>query len=189
MPLYRIQNEQRGSALVIILTVIAILVVLGGITYVLINNNKGSSGLTNTFHQTKTATTADEVKALLTDAKAGKYDAKCTYLLKTVESTLYVQGDSKMRVDTTIEDKPGHFVRLGDSVYIWADGNPKGSILPISDENKDSEYTPDGFASRVDQYNIKCQSVGRLSDSLFAMPSDVTFTDFKARDAGASSSQ
>lgn len=185
MASYSHKNEQRGSALLILLAVAAVLVVAGAIAYLLLTG-KGSVG--NVFHSTITATTPSEVKALLMDAKAGKYDAKCTYLLKSVENTLYMQGDAKMRVDTVIEDKPGHFVRLGDSVYIWADGNPKGSKLPISDKNKDSQYTPDGFASKVEEYDIKCESVGRLSDTLFTLPSDVTFTDFNSQLRSSSSS-
>jgi len=181
--------KQRGSALVILLSVAAVLVVAGAIVFVLMSKKDGDFSLASTFHRTITATTASEVRTLLTDAKAGKYDAKCTYLLKSVESTLYVKGDSKMRVDTAIADKPGHFVRIGDSMYVWADGNPKGSILPISDDNEDGEYTPDGFASKVEEYNVKCESVGHLSESLFTPPPNVTFTDFKIRSGAPSSSE
>lgn len=179
-------TKQRGSALVIIVTVAAVLVVIAAIAYVLLSKKDSKPSLGNVFHKTVTATTADEVKTLLTDARAGKYDAKCTYLLKSHESSLYIKGDKKMRIDTVIDDKPGHFLGLDDSMYIWADGNPKGSILPLKN-NKDSEYSPDSFANRVEEYHVKCESVASLSDSLFVPPSDVTFADFKAQGGSASS--
>jgi hypothetical protein len=172
------EKNSRGSALVIALTVVAVLVIIGAIAYALLAKNGGSS-LKNLFHKTITATTADEVRTLLSDAKAGKYDVKCTYNIKSVESTLYIKGDDKMRVDTVITDKPGHVLRLDESVYLWAEGNPKGSRLPVTKE--DSDYTPDGFANKVEESKAKCQSVGSLDESLFAVPSDVEFEDFHVR--------
>lgn len=182
-------NRQSGSALVTILAVAAILAVLGAIVFMLVNKKDNEFSLANISHQSRTATTSEDVKALLTDVHAGKHDAKCTYLLKSIKSTLYIQGAKRMRVDTIIGDKPGHFVRMNDKMYMWADGNPKGTILPISDETIDNAYTPDGFASKVDEYKIKCESVGRLSESLFTPPSNVTFAEFKDQIRSSSSSE
>lgn len=183
MTFYSRQNKQRGSALVIVLAITAVLATGGAIAYALISSNKdgGVVDLKSISHKTITATTSSEVKTLLTNAKAGDYDAKCTFTSESGDGTLYIKGPVGMRVDTTISDKPAHVLQHGDSVYIWADGQSEGSKFPMSDENKDSQYSPDAFANKVDEYHIKCQSVARLSDSLFTLPPSVTFVDVNSQ--------
>lgn len=175
-------RKQRGSALVIIVTIIILLAVSGAIIYVLLNKQKGGSdALPSIGFKAITAKTPDDVITLLKSAKAGSYDAKCTYTDKTTgEGTLYIKGD-KMRVDTTISQKPGHVLKLGDSTYIWADGQSEGSKFPVREENKDSIYSSDNFAAKAQEDNVVCQSVANLRDSLFVLPKSVNFVDVNSQ--------
>lgn len=184
MTSYSRNDEQRGSAVVIALTVTAVVVTIGAIAFVLIANGGKNNGidLGKIGHKTITAATSEEVKVLLTSAKAGDYDAKCTYTDENGDSTIYISGAAKMRVDTTINEKPGHVLRLGDAGYVWADGQKEGSKLPFKSESStSSKYSPDTFASKVDQYHVKCESVAGLDDSLFTLPTDVTFVDVNSK--------
>ena len=184
MASYSRQDKQRGSALVIILTLVAILATAGAIVYVLLSSNDKGGGvdLGKIGQKTTTASTSDGVKALLTKAKAGEYDAKCTYTSESGDGTLYVSGAEKMRVDTTINDRPGHVLRLGGAGYIWADGQSEGSKLPFqSGSSTDSKYSPETFASKVDKYHVRCESVGHLSESLFTLPKGVNFIDVNSQ--------
>jgi len=179
------RKRSRGSAVIITLIIVVIVAIISAIVYVVLSKSRESGGTRNIFSKTITATTPDEIKALLTDAKAGKYDAKCTYTTTTTEedaseSTIYIGGAKKMRVHTPINKQPRHLVRVDDVAYVWADGDNKGSKLPMADESETGTYTPNTLSSKAQEYHMKCNSVGDLDDSLFALPKDVTFTDFNA---------
>lgn len=183
-------HTTRGSVLVIILSIVAVVALSGAVAYTYIARNGNTSGGALVAPKTITATTPDGVKALLTNAMAGKYDAKCTYTTtsminkndtKPVTSTLYIHSAKKMRVDTPISNKPGHMLWLGESVYIWTDGDSKGSILPITNDGNGKTYTPEGFSSKVKEYRATCQSVPQISESMFTKPSKVEFVDFNAQ--------
>ena len=191
MASYSRQDKQRGSSLVIILAAAAVLVTGGAIAYVLLSKNSGGEGvnLSSIGHKTITASTADSVKALLTNAKAGDYDAKCTYTDESGNGTLYIKGSDTMRVDTTIKEKPAHVVRIKDAMYIWADGQTEGSKFPVTDTNGGSKYSPDSFATKVDKYHVKCESVAHLSESLFTLPKSVNFVDVNTQLNSYSSDQ
>ena len=175
-------DTQRGSVLVIILTVAVMLVVSGAIAYVLLSKKEGgTAALPSIGFKSITAKTPADVTTLLKSAKAGNYDAKCTYTDKTTgDGTIYVKGD-KMRVDTTISKKPGHVLKLDDSTYIWADGQSEGSKFPVRPENTDSVYSAESFASKAQEDNVSCQSVASLSNSLFTLPSNVNFVDVNSQ--------
>lgn len=186
--LYSRKDPQRGSAIVIALVVAAVVITAGAIGYVLFSKSQGRDvDLGALTHKTITADTSDEIKTLIQNVRNGDYDAKCTYSDDNGDSTLYLSGATKMRIDTTIEDKPGHIIRLDDAGYIWADSQSEGSKLPFTDEKKDSKYSPETFASKVDENNLKCQSVSKLSESLFTLPTDVNFVDVNTRFNSASS--
>jgi len=182
-------QSSRGSALVVILVVIGVVGIIGAVAYVLLNKNGGGVG--NIFGSTKTATSPGDIKSLLTEAKSGKFDAKCTYNTsggdKPADSTIYMSGAKKLRVDTPINGKPGHLIRIDDSAYLWADGDTNGSKLPITDKGESSKYTPDEFSKKAKDYRMTCESVSSLSDSLFNLPSGVSFVDFNAQLQSSSS--
>lgn len=181
MASYSQNNRQRGSALVIILTIAVVLLTGGALAYVGINQlNKEGKGIDVPLvgQKTITATTPETVKGLLTKAQAGEYDAKCTFTDDAGnQGTLYVEGEKKMRVDTTISDKPGHVLRLDDKVYIWADGQDEGSLFPMREDKANSNYSAEKFADNVEKYKVTCKSVGSLDSSLFALPKGVNFVD------------
>lgn len=173
-------QSSRGSALVIILVIVGVVGIVGAVAYVLLNNG-GSVG--NIFGSTKTATSTGDIKSLLADAKAGKFDAKCTYTTsgsEPTDSTIYMSGAKKMRVDTPINGKPGHLIRIDNSAYLWADGDSTGSKLPMTDKGEGGKYTPDEFSKKAKDYHMTCESVSSVKDSLFELPSDIKFVDFNA---------
>lgn len=175
-------QSSRGSALVIILVVVGVIGIVGAVAYVLLSKNGG--GVANIFGSTKTATSPGDIKSLLTEAKAGKFDAKCTYTTSgndSADSAIYMSGAKRMRVDTPINGKPGHLVRIDNSAYLWADGESNGSKLPMNDKGDSGKYTPDEFSKKAKEYHMTCESVSSLSDSLFNLPSGVSFVDFNAQ--------
>lgn len=182
-------QNSRGSGLVIILSIVAVIAISGAVAYTFVTRgsnvkNTASSSAPATV-KTVSATTPEEVKAILTDAMAGKYGAKCDYTTttadsKSTQSTLYIKDSKKMRVDTPISNKPGHMLWLGEAVYLWADGDSKGSILPVKDSSQSKTYTPDGFASKVKEYHATCQSDAHMDESLFTKPANIEFVDFNA---------
>lgn len=181
-------QNSRGSGLVIILSIVAVIVIGGAVAYAFMARKNTATGsvISPAPPKTITATTPDGVKALLTDAMAGKYGAKCSYMTTANDSTstksmLYVKSAKKMRVDTPISDKPGHMLWLNDLVYIWADGDSKGSILPVTSSTQSKTYTPDGFSSKVKEYQATCQSVPAMDESLFEKPTNIEFIDFNAQ--------
>lgn len=179
----------RGSALVITLIVVGVVAIIGAVAYTLLSKN-GNGGVGNIFGSSKTATSPGDIKSLLTEAKAGKFDVKCTYTTTgndSIDSTIYMSGAKKLRVDTPINGKPGHLIRIDNSAYLWADGDSNGSKLPMTDKGEGSKYTPDEFSKKASDYKMKCESVSSLSDSLFSLPSGVSFVDFNAELQGSSS--
>ena len=182
---HSLKSKQNGSALVIILVAVVIVAIAGVGVFIA----KGSSDKKDTTSQQSskttpfkaiTATNTADVKSLFSAAKAGTYDAKCSYTDDSGKnSTIYVSGD-KMRVDTTINTKPGHMLVLASTAYIWADGDSKGSSLPVTKDSNSTGST-DKFADNVDKYKLSCQSTSRLDASLFKKPDSVTFTDFNSQ--------
>lgn len=178
-----LQAKQTGSTHLIVL-VVAVLVIIGGI---------GAYLATGGFKKTVTATTPTEVKALLASARAGDYDAKCTYenkeadsdalIVATGPSTLYVSGADKMRMDTEVSGKNTHMMQLDDSMYMWADDNDKGSKFPITD----SSDSANEFAEDAEKNQLKCESAD-LDASMFELPSNVTFTEPRTQFESSSNS-
>lgn len=187
MVFHSLRSKQTGSAHAIILIAVVVLVLIGVGVYITQGNSKRTSN--NTGQQTSvispfkstTATTSTDVKTMIKTARAGTYDVKCTYTDDSNNSsTIHISGSDKMRIDTTINNSPGHMLWLDKTVYIWADGNDKGSTLPVKEGGSDSGST-DKFAENVDKYKMKCESTKNLDRSLFKLPTNVTFTDFNSQ--------
>jgi hypothetical protein len=201
MAAHSLKIQQTGSAH-LFLMVVVVLIIIGGIgAYVATGGFKKDSNSSQNRHQTSAgdnftvtkASTAADIKAMLAAAKAGDYDVQCTVDYDKVpeasnallpvsgKSTLYISGTARMRVDTTINHKPGHFMRLGKSVYLWADGAKQGSKIPVSTKSSSSSSSTDTFTKDAEKYDMQCQSVARLDDSLFVLPTGVTFTDLNSQ--------
>jgi len=186
MVLHSLNSKQNGSALVIVLVAVVLVAVVGAGVYITKGDSKKENGTspqnsTATPFKSITATNTADVKSLFSAAKAGTYDAKCSYTDDSGKnSAIYISGAEKMRIDTTIDNKSGHMLVLGKTAYIWAEGNAKGSTIPVTNSSNSSTST-DKFADNVEKYKLSCQSVSRLDASLFKQPTDVTFTDFNSQ--------
>jgi len=209
MASYSLQSRQTGSALMIIVFIVVLVVIGGAGAYVAtggfkdktdVSQTKPGQQATHSNFQATTATTAADIKTMLAAAKAGDYDVECTLnydnsadasnslLPASGPSTLYVSGATKMRVDTTFKDKPGHFMRLGSAAYLWADGNKEGSQFPVTSSNSSASSSTTKFTEDAEKYDTKCQSVAKLDASLFVLPTGVTFTDINSQFNSSSSS-
>lgn len=184
MKIQSLRNKQDGVAHLALL-VVAILVVVGGIgAYILTkgskkndSNNPGTSQQSMMPFTQKTANTPEEMKSMMTAARNGNYAAKCTFTDDSGNASYIYIAKDRMRVDTTINKKAGHMVWTTDKAYIWADGDTKGSILPVTNESSSSQQT-DKFADSAAKYKMSCQTQKQLDDSLFKIPTNVKFTDF-----------
>ncbi len=194
-------NTKQSGAAHLIAIVAVVVVLIGGIgAYVVLGGSKDKDAnpgqntqqndAASNFVATK-AITPSEIKTLIAAVKAGTYDAKCTLdygeglpksqsaLTTTGPATLYLSGAKKMRLDATIESKPSHFMRVDTFVYLWADGNPKGSKIPVSTKSSSSSASSaDSFAKNAEKYKMKCESAASLDNALFTPPTNVTFTEY-----------
>ena len=200
-----LHTKQTGSALMIVVFIVVLAVIGGAGAYVATGGFKnqtddntaktGQQSTASNFRAT-TATTSADIKTMLAGAKAGDYDVKCTLnydnaadsnnslLSASGPSTLYVGGATKMRVDTTFKDKPGHFMMVGNAAYLWADGGKEGSKFPVTKSDDSSTTT---FTKDAEKYDTKCQNLPKLDDSLFTLPQGVTFTDINSQFQSSSS--
>lgn len=185
-------KAQSGSALIISLVVAAV-VIIGGVAAYVVTDGFGSNGSddskqsSNTDstgsaeNQPQTASSGAAVSAMFADVVAGKYDVRCTYQDDANSGTIYYSagssGDVKMRFDTTSSEYNGHVLRLNDTVYTWAEGQDTGTKLTVTPAESDDKYSVDKYKADPGKYNLKCENVGTLKASVFAVPSDVTFMD------------
>lgn len=189
-----LSSKQTGSVLMIVVIVAVLAVIAGAGAYVVTNSSKNNNSQSNQqtsdtpkFKAVKASTTAD-VTALFAAVKSGDYDAKCTMhspgttdpkvITFTGDATFYVTGNNKFLLNATFNNQPSHFLRLGNTLYIWSDGKDKGSKFPVTDEKKSS---PNSFASEAEKYHLQCESIKHLNDSFFMQPTGVTFIDINSQ--------
>jgi hypothetical protein len=197
MRFHKLTSSQNGSAIMIVVFIVVLALIGGAGAYVATGGFKNGGDNTNSQQTNKnfksvTATSTADLKTMFAAAKADEYDIKCTLnydksaasknalLPVSGPATLYVDGAKKMRVDMTISGKSSHFMRLGQSAYLWNDGATKGSEFPITNESAtstSSQLSTESFADNAKNYDLKCQSVADLDVSLFILPTGVTFTE------------
>lgn len=186
-----LHNNQNGASHLVLL-IVTVLVIVGGIgVYILTGSRKNQNDKTTSSQQPvtpfkmMTATNATDIKSMINASRAGNYDVKCRYTDDSGNaSTIYVTKD-KMRVDTTINKKAGHMIWLSDKAYIWADGDTKGSILPVTKDTDSSKQT-DKFADNVDKYKMSCQNATHIDVTLFKVPTNISFTEFSTQSGSSS---
>ncbi len=176
-----------------IILVIGLLILIGGGIFFL--TKKSSSPVTTTGNQTGNAIEGT-LKSLLTGGKS----VKCTFTNQvegaTSEGTVYVAGE-KMRGDfktnTQGASSNSHMIVDSQFSYIWTDESNQGFKFPVGSEaSPGTQGTADEGASANNQpinldekVNYSCQDWS-TDNSLFTLPSNVTFSTFTIPGASGS---
>jgi hypothetical protein len=135
----------------------------------------------------------EEFQSTIEDmAKSGK-PYKCEYKMTveniTQEGILYFGGKDMMRGDIAL-DMPEmgkshtHFIKSGDTQYIWTDEQPGGIKMTITEEElKEMQEMGEGeFQQNIDmntKMNLKCVKWSPDA-SMFKPPSNIEFQDLSA---------
>ncbi len=178
-----LKNNQSGNALVIGLIIAAVVIVGGGAVYFATkkssNNNSNDHKATSSKSEETSNKQPASYKTLLANAKAGKYDVKCTYSQGKNTGTFYVRNDKKMRFETSTPKGMGYAIRLSNKTYVWNKGQSQGVLITdTSSSTKNNEkYSTEKYSKQPANYHLKCQIANNLSDSLFTPPSSVKFID------------
>ncbi len=171
-----------------IILVIGLLILIGGGIFFL--TKKSSSPVSTTGSQTGNAIEGT-LKSLLTGGKS----VKCTFTNQvegaTSEGTVYVAGE-KMRGDfkTTAEGASTNSHMIVDSQfsYIWTDESNQGFKFPVESEaspTTEGTTTPNQGFDLNEKVNYSCQDWS-ADNSLFTLPSNVTFSTFTIPGASGS---
>jgi hypothetical protein len=174
---------------------VLILFIIGSGAYLALNKSPQPSTNKSPITQNKpadseTQTVQGTIKSLLSSGKS----QKCTYSSNlesaSVSGTLYV-ANGKMRVDfasgTEQAKISGHMIMDSGFSYVWTDMSKQGIKMAIDQKLQQPSGIPaGGQALDVNQtFAYTCQ--GWIGDgSVFALPSDITFSTF-ALPAAASS--
>lgn len=149
------------------------------------NPSEGASLMTD-------GTSVEEFSATLEEmAKKGK-PYKCEYTLKEGEfdqtGTVYFAGTEKMRGDITMTvPETGktlmHFIKDGDTQYIWTEGQTTGMKMTWTDEDEAKmKETAQDNQQNVDmntKVGLKCNKWSP-DGAMFEVPGNVKFQDLSA---------
>ena len=178
-----------------IILIVIVLALLGGGYYVL----SGKAQLPNVKQMV-------EQKAMnsIADAVKNAVSLKCVYTDETGKSmTTYIKGTQvRMTGYTMAPGQTGNALMKDGKMYMWDDVKKQGSVIELNMEDvpqgvEDAAKTADSKPASAGAVNWKDTLAGlekikdsckpeTIADSMFAVPTDVTFTDFAAQleDAG-----
>jgi hypothetical protein len=178
----------------IIIVVVILLIVLVGGAFFLLGKSHTNPVKSVQTQMTKMST---EHKSLA-DFFSMTGSQKCTFSDKSNNSsgTLYI-GDSKMRGDLQTADNgktaTTHMINDGSYVYIWTDGQKDGykmSTATIKKEAAQVSMSPESNAPSEAQPSSGPVNMNQKADyscgpwsvdsSMFAVPQNVTFTDYSS---------
>ncbi|MDD5111666.1 MAG: hypothetical protein PHG85_03910 [Candidatus Altiarchaeota archaeon] len=141
---------------------------------------------------TKAATTTQAAGGVVSDIKdlvsamssGGSY--RCTYSFKDVSMDALIKG-KMYRSHSTVEGVSYTTVSDGTWVYTWAEGAATGIKFNI-EKMKSSSGKPEGYTDLSDvsksAVQVDCKAEV-ISDSMFSVPSQVTFQDMSDITASA----
>jgi len=176
-------NKKTG---IVIGVVILLLVVLGIVVFSMKNKNKTqttSTMMTQPETQNSTTeTTQGTLKSLFTSGKS----VQCSYNNATADNSANVSGtvsvaSGKMRGDfktTTNETTVNtHMIVDSQNSYIWTDMSKQGFKFAITDQQQTSTAGKTQGPDMNQVANYSCQP-WKADDSVFTLPSDITFSTF-----------
>lgn len=180
--------KKQGKALVIISAIVGALIIGGVVAYFMTdgfgtqksNGTNGSSeqNQTQSSQQTDKPTTGFE--ALLASAKTGKFDVKCTYEQNGDKGTFYVRGENTMRFDAVSSEGTSHAIKTDNTLYVWSGSESTGMMFVDTDTSSadnEADYSIDKYEDDSAAYNLHCENVGKLNNSLFTPPNNIEFID------------
>lgn len=172
----------------IMIAVAFLLVLLGGIGYVMWARQsvKGpvTNSVKNTIMQDKPATQSMSFKDLLTK----NITQKCTFTDKNesanVSGETYIKNGTMRGIITTMaggKTIKSNMIVNSKTAMMWMDGQKTGYTYSIESMNAQVTGAPtkDELVDLSKNYNYKCEP-WTSDDSLFTAPKDITFTDFSS---------
>lgn len=156
-------------------------------------------------NESKDSASVEEFQTTIEEmAKSGK-PYRCTYTMTTEgiaqEGTLYFAGEDRIRGDVVVDMPEGgktttHFVKDGETQYIWTDDQPTGMKITITkeEEAKMKEEAAENNQQNVDmdmKVNLKCTKWSP-DKAIMTPPSNIQFQSLdemmKAATGGAGTS-
>jgi hypothetical protein len=177
-----------------IIIVVLILILIAAGAYLLMKKtpqapvNHAPVTIQNKPANSKSQTMQGTIKSLLTAGKS----QKCTYSSQlessSVEGIVYVTN-GKMKGDFTTTSKEnkvtGHMIVDGGYSYIWTDLTSKGIKMAIDLQQQPSSASANSQAPDINQsFSYTCQG-WTPDNTVFAPPSNVSFTTFTLPSSGA----
>ncbi|MDT0200476.1 hypothetical protein [Nocardioides sp. AE5] len=122
---------------------------------------------------------AEDGDALVQKAFAGDLTIRCTFEQEGHHGVAYVTGDAHLRMEVDAPEGTMHMLKLDRESYIWGGGMPMGikfdgEALNESFAAQFDQFTPEAFEQHAVGDNVSCEEYTG-DDSVFAVPSDVTF--------------
>lgn len=182
----------------IIVAVVVLLLLAGGGYYLFARSHKNTQTAENTMPQNQMQQMTTGKKSLF-DFFSVAGSEKCTFTDKATNGSgaVYVSS-GKMRGDfqSVVEGKTNqtHMINDGKFIYMWTDGQKTGykmslelvkkeaaqvTISPQNNSGSSGERPPSQVANMNRQADYSCGSWS-ADESKFAVPSDITFTDYSA---------
>ena len=166
--------------------IVIIVVIIGIVLFTRSGGDVVTKDSTATVSQSERTSTAQSLKDLI----AANRPQQCTVTTSTdageSTGTVYVAG-GKMRGDFSVRTNnvsvASHMISDGSTNYIWTDGQPQGFKMSLEESATAGTGTAGASEYQAFDYNAalnyKCESWSG-DQSLFALPSGVTFVDMKA---------
>ena len=171
-----------------LIAIIALLVLVGGLTYLKTKSQSPKSPATTT-NSTKPT---QQAKTKISDWLKKKSSVVCTIENNGQKTTIYIKGD-KIRVDgmtTSTQNQKSYYIQDDKYAYIWTDGKPNGTKYPLKsflNDNEDDSETNTNAPQKFDLkemeaawegMNYKC-TPKNIPDSNFTPPSNIKFVDLE----------
>lgn len=169
-------NYQKGIGVVVIVTIVAIVFIVGGVVYV----------STGEKQSTETSTPVSKTDTFSDDNSSLGSNEKCTMSFGNegapIRGTIYISGESVRQhlIDSTTE----HHVIIKDSTaYAWEEGSEVGAKI-ISDDPKFMENSLEMLSMRANPdpelaqiYNFSCEEWYNTDPYRFNLPNNVDFIE------------
>jgi hypothetical protein len=174
----------KNKTLVIVAAVI-ILLLLGGAAYLTLSKSSTNQPVTAKTTPAPTTSANPGNNTTLAGLLALGQNLRCSFNVNgtnggTTQGTFYVsngnvRGDFVMKTADGKENQMS-MIRIGDENYIWGSALPRGIKMKLSLDQLSKNAQASQFSSVNQKVDYNC-APWSVDSSLFALPTNVTFTD------------
>ncbi len=148
-------------------------VIIGGVAVIALFSNRSQNIVNNTAEDgLMNDESAETTDASINDFLATGENKKCEYSDGEYSGTMYF-SNQRLRADYEKEDESGSMIIKSEEQYIWDNNTKTGLIFNLSG----NESSASSDMSLDDNYSFTCVNWS-VDENLFAVPSDVTLTEF-----------